>query len=42
VIWIQLARHRLQMLKMEGIEKSVRAPLVVTPDVGEVPLGLTR
>jgi hypothetical protein len=39
VVWIQLARHRMQMLAMEGTEKAIRAPLVVTPDVGDVPLG---
>lgn len=39
VVWVQLARHRLQMLLMEGVEKAVRAPLVVTPDVGDVPVG---
>jgi hypothetical protein len=39
VVWIQLARHRMQMLAMEGTEKAIRAPLVVTPDVGDVPVG---
>jgi hypothetical protein len=39
VVWIQLARHRMQMLAMEGTEKAIRAPLVVTPDVGDVPIG---
>jgi hypothetical protein len=39
VVWIQLARHRMQMLAMEGTEKAIRAPLVVTPDVGDVPTG---
>jgi hypothetical protein len=39
VIWVQLARHRIQMLLMEGIDKAVRAPLVVPPDVGDIALG---
>lgn len=39
VIWVQLARHRIQMLLMEGTEKSVRAPVVVPPDITEVALG---
>lgn len=39
VIWVQLARHRIQMLLMEGIDKAVRAPLVVPNDVDDVALG---
>lgn len=39
VIWVQLARHRIQMLLMEGVDKAVRAPLVVPPDVVDVALG---
>lgn len=39
VIWVQLARHRIQMLLMEGIDKAVRAPLVVPPDVNDLALG---
>lgn len=39
LIWVQLARHRFQMLAMEAADKAVRAPLVVPPDVGDVPLG---
>lgn len=39
IIWVQLARHRLQMLLMEGVEKSVRAPIVVPPDVDDMALG---
>jgi hypothetical protein len=39
VIWIQLARHRIQMLLMEGVDKAVRAPLVVPPDAGDIALG---
>ena len=41
VIWVQLARHRIQMLLMEGVDKAVRAPLVVPPDVVDVALGPT-
>lgn len=33
VIWVQLARHRLQLLLMEGTAKAVQAPVVITPDV---------
>jgi hypothetical protein len=39
VIWVQLARHRIQMLLMEGVDKAVRAPLVVPPDAGDIALG---
>jgi hypothetical protein len=39
VVWIQMARHRIQMLLMEGIDKSVRAPIIVPPDVDDVSLG---
>lgn len=39
VIWVQLARHRIQMLLMEGVDKAVRAPLVVPNDVDDVALG---
>lgn len=39
VIWVQLARHRIQMLLMEGVDKAVRAPLVVPMDVDDVALG---
>jgi hypothetical protein len=39
VVWVQLARHRIQMLLMEGIDKSVRAPIIVPPDVDDVSLG---
>jgi len=39
VIWVQLARHRLQALLIEGTEKAVRAPMVVPPDVDDLALG---
>lgn len=39
VIWVQLARHRLQLLLMEGTAKSVQAPMVITPDVQDVTYG---
>lgn len=39
-IWIQIARNRLQMLTLEGVDKAVRAPLVVPPDVADVPVGV--
>jgi len=39
VIWVQFARHRLQSLLIEGVDKSVRAPIVVPMDVDDVALG---
>lgn len=39
VVWVQLARHRIQMLLMEGVDKAVRAPLVVPMDVDDVGMG---
>jgi hypothetical protein len=39
VIYVQFARHRLESLLIEGVEKSVRAPLVVGDDVDNVPYG---
>jgi hypothetical protein len=39
VVWIQLARHRMQMLAMEAADIAVRSPLVVPPDVNDVPMG---
>lgn len=39
VIWVQLARHRFQMLAMEAADKAVRAPLVVPHDAGNIPIG---
>ena len=39
LIWVQLARHYITTLGLEGTEKSVSAPWVVPPDVGDVPVG---
>jgi hypothetical protein len=39
VIWVQFARHRIQSLLMEGVDKAVRAPLVVPDDANEVAIG---
>jgi hypothetical protein len=39
VIWVQFARHRLQALLLEGVDKAVRAPLVIPDDANEVALG---
>ncbi|MEW2080138.1 hypothetical protein AB0941_42895 [Streptomyces sp. NPDC013433] len=39
LIWVMLALHRMEMLALEGADTAVRAPLVVTPDVGEIPVG---
>ena len=37
VVWVQLARHRLQMMLMNGVDQAINAPLVVPDDVGDVP-----
>lgn len=39
MIWVQLVRHRLQMLILEGVEDAVQAPLVVPDDVQDMPIG---
>lgn len=39
LIWVQIARHRFQMLALEAADKAVRAPLVVPTNTHEVPLG---
>lgn len=39
LLWVQLVRHRLQMLILEGVEDAVQAPLVVPNDVLEIPIG---
>lgn len=39
LIWVQIARHRFQMLQLEAADKAVRAPLAVPSDVGDIPLG---
>ena len=39
LVWPQLARHRFQLLALEGAEKTIRSPLVVPPDVTDVPMG---
>lgn len=39
VVWVQLARHRIQMLLMEGVEKSVRAPIVLPMDADNLSFG---
>ncbi len=39
VIWVQFARHRLQSLLLEGVDKAVRAPLVIPDDANEVAIG---
>lgn len=39
MIYVQFARHRLESLLIEGVEKSVRAPLVVGEDVDDVAYG---
>lgn len=39
MIWVQLVRHRLQMLILEGVEDAVQAPLVAPDDVQEIPVG---
>jgi len=39
LLWVQLALHRSEMLALEAADTAVRAPLVVTPDVGDIPVG---
>ncbi|MBX6421351.1 MAG: hypothetical protein IRZ06_10180 [Nevskia sp.] len=39
VIWIQLARNRLAMLRMEAAEDAVGAPLAVPMDAQDLPIG---
>ena len=39
VVWVQLARHRIQMLLMEGVEKSVRAPIILPTDADDLAFG---
>lgn len=37
--WAQLARNEMQMLTLEATAKAVQAPIAVTPDVTDVPVG---
>lgn len=39
VIFVQLARSRFALLSLEAAHKSVQAPIVVPPDVTNVPIG---
>lgn len=39
LIWVQVARHFMQMLALEAAADSVEAPIVVPNDVGDVPVG---
>ena len=39
LVWPQIARHRFQLLALEGAEKTIRSPLVVPTDVTDVPMG---
>lgn len=39
IVFVQLARHALQMSLMSGIDQAVNAPLIVPMDVADVPLG---
>lgn len=39
LIWVQIARHFMQMLALEAAADAVEAPLVVPNDVGDVPMG---
>ena len=39
LVWPQLARNEFQLLALEAADKAVRAPIVVPPDVTEVPFG---
>jgi hypothetical protein len=39
LIWVQIARHFMQMLAIEAAADAVEAPIVVPSDVGNVPVG---
>ncbi len=39
LIWVQIARHTMQMLALEAGANAVEAPIVVPTDVGDVPMG---
>lgn len=39
VIFVQLARHQLQLMLMNGVAESVYSPIAVPDDVDEIPLG---
>jgi hypothetical protein len=39
LIWPQIAANEFRMLGLEAVDKSIRAPIVVPTDVGDVPFG---
>lgn len=39
VVWIQVARSLMAVYQIQAADKSVNAPMIVTPDVAEVPTG---
>lgn len=39
VVWMQIARHRLELLLLEGTEKAVRAPIILPDDVDQFTYG---
>lgn len=39
LIWVQIARHTLQMLTLQAADEAVNAPLIVPQDVTDVPTG---
>jgi len=39
LIWVQIARHTMQMLVLQGADEAVNAPLAVPQDVTDVPTG---
>jgi len=39
LIWVQIARHALQMLVLQGADEAINAPIAVPQDVTDVPTG---
>ncbi len=42
VVWVQLIRHKLQLLTIKGVDDAVNAPLVAPNDANEIVLGADR
>lgn len=39
VIWLQIARHKLNVMLLEGVEKAVNAPVALPTDADEIQFG---
>lgn len=42
VIWVQLIRHKLQLLTIKGVDDAVNAPLIAPNDFNEIVFGADR